>query len=170
MGYSTHSRLIRATQVGGAIDQGRLLVVRCRKDVPAWEWAKTEESETSRPMSNLLTPPGLVKPWVWKTQLPRDGLKISNPYQEPMPWKESGGELPWIQMERGYRKLSAEEMGKGLGVGKGVVLSSPKEVPPSSTARLVCSTGNILAKAYDLSSLNRRNNPPRQLFNPRRPF
>lgn len=59
-GYFTRIKRIQSTRVGGAINQSRLLVIRTRHTQFVWP---SEEPDTgcSRPMSNLLTPPGLLK-------------------------------------------------------------------------------------------------------------
>ena len=63
-GYQSHCLLVNATRVGGALDQSRLLITRVLHASPfsRWRWEALEDpSEPSRPMSNLLTPPGLLK-------------------------------------------------------------------------------------------------------------
>jgi hypothetical protein len=62
LGYTTRCRLIQATDVGGAIWQEKLVVARIQhKWAHAWSWSPVEaRSDLVRPMSNLLTPPGLV--------------------------------------------------------------------------------------------------------------
>jgi hypothetical protein len=63
VGYTSRCKLINATRVGGAIAQSRLMVARIQKDsAPHWRWPCEEAAATmARPMSNLLTPPGLVR-------------------------------------------------------------------------------------------------------------
>ena len=51
------------TDVGGAINQSRLLITRVKHEWShLWMWGTEEtELETAQLMSNLLTPPGLVR-------------------------------------------------------------------------------------------------------------
>ena len=62
MGYVSRYKRISATNVGGAFNQARLLVARVKLDWShLWVWPMEETKiDTPRPMSNLLTPPGLV--------------------------------------------------------------------------------------------------------------
>ena len=61
MGYSSRFQRVDATQVGGAVSQGRLLVVRLIPQLQArWMWQPREIDVQKRPMSNLLIPPGLL--------------------------------------------------------------------------------------------------------------
>jgi hypothetical protein len=112
MGYVSRCRHTGATHVGGAILQARLLVVRIQLQWShLWVWA-TEETESNlpRPMSNLLTPPGLV---------PRNsyfkGLK-GMPDAATCPMPEQLG--AFIQTEKGARRVTPEELTRGLGVPK----------------------------------------------------
>jgi hypothetical protein len=110
MGYVSCCRHIGATHAGGAILQSRLLVVRIQLQWShLWVWA-TEETELNlpRPMSNLLTPPGLV---------PRNayvkGLK-GMPDATTCPMPERLG--AFIQTEKGARRVTPEELTRGIGV------------------------------------------------------
>ena len=58
-GYDTQIRSINACHVGGAVNQSRLIVLRIAEGVQ-WNWSDLHDQTTPRPMSNLLTPAGLV--------------------------------------------------------------------------------------------------------------
>jgi hypothetical protein len=62
-GYVTRYRRVSATQVGGAISQYRLMVVRVNTNWShLFQWSAFEtDSHMVRPMSNLLRPAGLVR-------------------------------------------------------------------------------------------------------------
>jgi hypothetical protein len=62
MGFITRCQLINAIEVGGAIQQERLIVARVHVFWEyLWTWDQIEAGqEVLQPMSNLLTPPGLV--------------------------------------------------------------------------------------------------------------
>lgn len=119
LGYGSRGRVLRATEAGGAIDQVRCLVIRTTKsDLLARDWPPLNRDERPRPMSNLLTPPGLVPRWKWK-QAPFPALsKVTDPLDAPMPWTDGSRTLPWIKGQYGYRRLEWDEMGRGLGVSK----------------------------------------------------
>ena len=63
LNYVSRFKRVSATNVGGAINQSRLLVAQVKHEWShLWRWGTEEtELETARPMSNLLTPPGLVQ-------------------------------------------------------------------------------------------------------------
>ena len=121
-GYVSRYQVVRATQVGGAIRQERLLVVRIQNALsPYWRWdhlVKTTEQQ-ERSMSNLLTPPGLVDRREWHQELPSHVHKILDHRREAMPWAYKSDRRGWICDEkRGYRRLSIQEAAKALGVNK----------------------------------------------------
>jgi len=62
LGYQTRGRVLRATELGGAIDQERLLVVRTRMGMATegWQWPESPRTLPTRPMANLLRPAALV--------------------------------------------------------------------------------------------------------------
>ena len=61
LGYETHCKDINGTDVGGAIDQKRLIIARVRlEESRRWQWPPIPDGQAARPMSNLLTPAGLV--------------------------------------------------------------------------------------------------------------
>ena len=62
LGYESSCRLVRATAIGGSICQNRLVIIRLQSTRGhKWTWDSLDrDPELIRPMSNLLTPPGLV--------------------------------------------------------------------------------------------------------------
>ena len=62
LGYTTGCRTVQATDIGGAIRQEKLVMALVQREWNhAWKWGPQElQPDLSRPMSNLLTPPGLV--------------------------------------------------------------------------------------------------------------
>jgi hypothetical protein len=112
VGYTSRCKLINATRVGGAIAQSRLMVARIQKDsAPHWQWPCEEAAATmARPMSNLLTPPGLVRTHHQSGPI----TKAANAKLDPMPTQPGA----WIQTERGFRRLQLDEVGRGLGLLK----------------------------------------------------
>ena len=111
LNYVSRFKRVAATDVGGAINQSRLLVARVQHEWShLWMWGTEEtELETARPMSNLLTPPGLVRASYVQG---RTGDPIA--HRDPMPSTMGA----YIQTERGARRLLPEESSRGLGVPK----------------------------------------------------
>ena len=110
LGYYTHTKRIRATDVGGAIAQARLLVCRVPID-QVWKWPPTWQQEPARPMSNLLIPDGLIPPRAWG--IPPTGYSI-DAQLHPMPW-DPPRHSAYIKTPKGSRRLTTEELAKGLG-------------------------------------------------------
>lgn len=159
LGYTSRGKLVSALEVGGAIDQTRLILIRTvRLDVATKDWPGTEERGHDRPMSNLLTPPGLVGRRRWrKTPIPK-GTRVWDPQEHPMPWKDHVGVLPWVVGPYGVRRLTWEEIGKGLGLPK-------EDLTPSAQAGRVLSTtsvfhweyvGQMLAPGENVSGLRKK--------------
>jgi hypothetical protein len=117
LGYQQRSTVIQGTQVGGAVDQQRLIVVyynpqeKYANDIGGRDWCLTTDRRP-RPMSNLLRPVGLVPRRTYWTRSPPDGVPIWN--IDPMP--DAVGRL--IQDARGVRRLLGDELAKALGVPK----------------------------------------------------
>lgn len=116
LGYFTRHLLLRAIDVGGAVTQDRLIVVRLQRTyATCWEWGLQTPCTSSRPMSNLLTIPA---------HLPRGRRLYFHPASitgsprdaslEAMP--DFPGAL--ITTERGIRRLLHCELGRGLGIPK----------------------------------------------------
>jgi hypothetical protein len=117
-GYVSRFRRVNATQVGGAISQVRLLVSRVQLHyAPGWVWGEGEdEAFTPRPMSNLLTPPGMVRASSYGTP----PGSIPSAFTDPMPATPGA----WISTDRGSRRLQFEETARALGVPKDWGLTS----------------------------------------------
>ena len=128
-GYTTKCRVIRSTDVGGAIDQSRLLVVRTRiADGWTWDWAPlSEEGVPERPMGNLLIPPGLVRKQLY---VPDQGQQVPRAQADPMPC----GVGRHIRTEKGVRRLTAEEVARGLGMPKEEAEGAPLKQIEYSTS------------------------------------
>jgi hypothetical protein len=130
--------------VGGAINQSRLLVARVKHEWGhLWIW-NTEETEMNmaRPMSNLLTPPGLIRSATYVNG------RIGDPIARLNPMPSNMG--AYIKTERGTRRLLPEESGRGLGI--------PKEwkVDPSKiTKGLLSRTTTLFHWEYLSSTLSR---------------
>ena len=140
LGYDTRCKVIRATDVGGAIRQDRLLVARVHLQwTHLWKWDATEgASEVVRPMSNLLTPPGLVPTNLY------DRTSTRNPPDartDPMP-EQAGA---WIRTEKGVRRVSLDETSRGLGL--------PKEMVVHLTPSLLRNTTSLFHFEYLSPSL-----------------
>ena len=112
--YTTHCRLIKATSVGGAIQQDRLLIARVRKTYDdSWQWDTQDQApEVIRPMGNLLTPPGLVNHRQYVQHC--SPTLLPNSLYDPMPGRV--GSL--VTTERGVRRLTTDETARGLGIPK----------------------------------------------------
>lgn len=82
----------------------------------------------ARPMSNLLTPDGLVKRSTWCTT-GQPGIDVET---EPMPTYQA-----WIRTARGVRRITLEELARGLGLPKGRL---EKVLPELKTSLLQRST------------------------------
>ena len=110
-GFATRCQLLQATRFGGAIRQSRFVVVRIRGDLcNHWNWPQPEkDSEFVRPMSNLLTPPGLLR--AKTNKFVQTGI---DPNSEPMPCRPG----LWIKTRSGSRRLQPDEVLRGLGVPK----------------------------------------------------
>jgi hypothetical protein len=119
---------INATNVGGAINQSRLLVARVKREWShLWVWG-TEETEIDipRPMSNLLIPPGLVGSHKYVSGRSGDPIAIVHPVPSVMG--------AYIKTERGTRRLMPEETSRGLGVPKEWKVD-PKRITKGSLER-----------------------------------
>ena len=98
--------------VGGAIAQVRLLVARVPEECSSvWSWGTYPPPPYHpRPMSNLLTPPGLIKSTSYCC------LTLDSPQatSDPMPCFPGA----WIITEHGHRRLLLDECARGLGIPK----------------------------------------------------
>jgi hypothetical protein len=104
-GFESCCRLMCSTRYGGAIDQSWLIVVRVRRGLGLrWTWPEPEACKNiRRPMSNLLTPPGLLctrnYPHI------KRGL---DPILEAMPCRPG----VWIWSKNGARRLQLDEVAR----------------------------------------------------------
>jgi hypothetical protein len=145
--YVTHCRLIKATSVGGAIQQDRLLIARVLKAYDGyWRWdTKDRAPEVIRPMGNLLTPPGLVNS--------RHYLQHPTPDQLPHALRDAMpsrlGSL--VCTERGVRRLEPAETARGLGI--------PKADSDKATSALLQRTTSVFHWEYLSASIAGFNSP-----------
>jgi hypothetical protein len=98
--------------VGGAISQACLMVAQIQEDLsPQWKGPCQEAAASmARPMSNLLTPPGLIR----TKHLPGPINEARNAKLDPMP-NQPGA---WINTKRGCHCLQVDKVGGGLGLLK----------------------------------------------------
>ena len=111
-GYQTRIKRVDAQNVGGAIVQPRLLVVRIQEPL-IWKWREINDSPQKRAMSNLLTPPGLIHLRQRQYYQKVEG-RVAESNSDPMP--STPGR--WIRTEKGIRRLLPEEVGRGIGIPK----------------------------------------------------
>lgn len=124
-GYSSQMRSVNACRVGGAVDQSRLMVVRVAHGVE-WNWSDLHEQTTARPMSNLLTPAGLVPRGAGTRCRPlRLDDAVPMAMSDPMPSRLHS----LICTEKGVRQLLDEEHLRSLGVPKIWAAEVPKLAP-----------------------------------------
>ena len=111
-GYATRIRHVDTQYIGGAIVQPRLLVVRVREEYSKlWMWTEINITNTPRPMSNVLTPAGLIKRKVRyrnHQQLPI----LPDSTTDPMPPRPG----QWIITKEGVRRTLLEEFGRAIGI------------------------------------------------------
>jgi hypothetical protein len=128
------------------ISQVRFVCVRIQQRLsPSWTWDEMEPTtDQPRPMSNLLTPPGLVTSSAFVKALAKNpGAKL-HPTTGPMP-PHFGA---WVDTDRGPHRLQGDETSRGLG--------TPKEwsVPPEHlTERLLGETTSVFHWEYLSASL-----------------
>lgn len=148
LGYATRCRRVCATRIGGAITQTRLLVVRIAEgSADQWEWPAMEpEGDTLRPMSNLLTPPGLVG-WNKYIKPPSSAPPALDVHAKPMP--DQPGSL--LSTERGIRRLLPEEIARGLGF--------PKELGLTPSASTITRTTSVFHWEFLSESFDRLDGP-----------
>ena len=112
LGYTTRIKFVRCVDVGGAVNQFRLFVARViSADIDKWNWPKYEELSQPRPMSNLLTPSGLIPSRAYfesPTEI------FADPSSDPMPPRIGAT----IKTDRGFRRIKPDEFCRGLGFTK----------------------------------------------------
>ena len=114
LGYTSRYKLLSSTAYGGAIRQQRLIVARVTVGGDtSWVWPTADEPQTARPMSNLLTPTGLLPRHARKTTTSsRTKSQAPDALLEPMPnclgsWIRTGPNT--------VRRLQGDELYRGLG-------------------------------------------------------
>lgn len=115
-GYRSHCQHLNSTHIGGAIDQPRFIIIRCKRDGGFdWHW-ETVCPQPPRPMSNLLIPHGLLPPQSHREYARQNLLNFPLPRWDcdPMPCRPGS----WIETSKGRRRLLNEEIGRGLGIPK----------------------------------------------------
>ena len=114
-GYTSTGRLIRATDIGGALQQARYLIIRTKQGAKLPRWPLIHKPAHERPMSNLLTPPGLVPKRQRFANKPHAVQTVYDPHKDSMPWDDRGERTYWIKTGEEYRALRREETLSGLG-------------------------------------------------------
>ena len=135
---------MNATNVGGAIQQVRLMVVRVANFLEKyWDWKFFDSGIRPRPMSNLLTPPGLLRRNQKKYYNTVRG-HVTDGFTDPMP-SQIGR---WIKTKKGIQRLLPKELGRGLGIPK--AWDTNEE---SLTAKVLESTTSVFHWEYMVQCL-----------------
>ena len=128
LGYSTRMKLIRGVAIGGAIRQERLMIARVEFSCSdKWIWADIPFDPPIRPMSNLLTPPGLVPKCCYISE---EVVIQGDSRTDPMPNKPGAR----IRTERGVRGLRLDEYCRGLGLSDSLSKCLPRGVAVRTTS------------------------------------
>jgi len=129
LGYVTRIKFVSCTDIGGSLDQYRILIARVRnEDSAKWVWPSCSEDRTvRRPMHNLLTPVGLIAKNSYVSKAV--GI-ISEADTDPMP--PFPGAL--IRTEKGVRKLKTNEYCRGLGYTKEESDDVPEQLARQTTS------------------------------------
>ena len=145
-GYSIRYKVLNGSRFGGPVNQSRLVIVCYNRigsskmsgfaletsvHLDPWDFKPSESGH--RPMSNCLRPTGAGPT---HDSLP-EGLDLSpgsvpSSTRDPMPHTYGR----WIHTPRGYRRLHADELARGLGIPKSWFSSSGR-VPSSAVAQLI---------------------------------
>jgi hypothetical protein len=136
MGYVSRFSRVAAPDIGGAINQSRLLVARVRKGwTHLFQWPGVErDKKYRRLMASLLKPAGLVR-----SKYYLDWTGDPKARESPMPNRPGA----FIETERGSCRLLMEETANGLGIPKGW------EVPPKQlSTHLFDHTTSVLHWEY----------------------
>jgi hypothetical protein len=112
LNYVSRYKPVSATNIGGAIVQSRLLVAQVKQAWShPWVWnLKESKADLPWPMSNLLTPAGLIKSSCYVMNIGGAPDMLT----EPMP----GFVGAYITTDWGIRQVLPEETGQGLGIPK----------------------------------------------------
>jgi hypothetical protein len=144
LGYASRYQRVDATQVGGAVTQKRLVIVRMITELQnLWRWRGKDTHPQMRPMSNLLVPPGLIPRRAYIR--PPVDTHVWEAGRDPMP-AISGS---WISTEQGTRRLLPEELAKALGINKEKLSDSTE-----TNARTLRNTTSIFHWEYLSDSLS----------------
>ena len=112
LGYQTRIKLIRCIDVGGSLNQTRLFVARTKSEYSNnWFWPSFPSKPLLRPMTNLLSPPGLKRHRY--IQHPKS-LIILDATKDIMPSHPQ----VLIKTEKGIRFLDTDKFYQGLGFSK----------------------------------------------------
>eukprot|EP00532_Pseudo-nitzschia_australis_P008187 CAMPEP_0168163876 /NCGR_PEP_ID=MMETSP0139_2-20121125/620_1 /TAXON_ID=44445 /ORGANISM="Pseudo-nitzschia australis, Strain 10249 10 AB" /LENGTH=206 /DNA_ID=CAMNT_0008080821 /DNA_START=177 /DNA_END=794 /DNA_ORIENTATION=- len=83
LGYASFCKVLQATEIDGALFQVRLLVAPIQTESSQqWVWPLTMTHQGVHPMSNLLTPPGLVPQHLYVRANMRKRLQQRHPASE----------------------------------------------------------------------------------------
>ncbi|KAL7574219.1 hypothetical protein ACA910_012476 [Epithemia clementina (nom. ined.)] len=150
VGYESRYRNIKATQVGGAIQQERLLVARVSQlYAHEWTWDTVIDEAPSR------------RPRLWFRTQPRHVTHVTNPLTDPMPWGHR--QLPggWMETDKGYRQIQVHEVARALGATKGQVATLQLQRDPKFRD-LLLRTKSVFHGEYLSGSLVRLGQKPIQ--------
>ena len=85
MGYETRVKFVSCTDVGGALEQFRILIARVQKcHASKWVWPSIPEATPRRPMANLLSPPGFISKTKYLSSTSPYDI-VSDASSDPMP-------------------------------------------------------------------------------------
>jgi hypothetical protein len=146
MNYVSRLKWVSATNVGGDVSQSHLIVTQVKQEwshLWIWNAEETKVNTTPRPMSNLLTPPGLIRAHKCVNGRTRD----LTAHIHPMPSVMGA----YIQTECGRQRLLPEETGRTLGIPKELRIS-PKQI---TTKGLLSQTTSLFHWEYLSPTLSR---------------
>ena len=105
LGYVTRIKFVSCTDIGGSLNQYRIMIARvCNSDSAKWIWPSCSEGSIPfrRPMHNLLTPVGLIAK---ESYVSTTTSIVSDAKSDPMP--PYSGAL--IRTKKGVQKLRNNE-------------------------------------------------------------
>ena len=109
LGYNTRVKFVSCAEVGGSVEQYCIMIARVQTaHASKWSWPSTSENVPRRPMSNLLTPSGLIHE---RSYIDAPCGIIFDASADPMP--PHPGSM--IRTDRGVRQLQTDKFGRGLG-------------------------------------------------------
>jgi hypothetical protein len=134
LGYAVSFHFMKGLDYGGTVDQDRL-VVMCISSGTASEGERVtlpkHETATPRPMANCLRPFGAGSHRETKPQLPNH-VVVRNSVTDPMPPNAKS----WIQTPKGFRRLHADELAKGLGMPSSWRCANPDQFQADTVDRM----------------------------------